>query len=73
MKALPTCRDGFAPYVVIAHLPVEQQAPLNEWLKGQTREAIEAEGENKYNCCFYDDYSNWYEHWIKGETAPNHD
>lgn len=73
MKAEPTYRDGFAPYVVITHLPTAQQAPLNQWLIGQTREAIAAEGDNKYNCCFYSDYSNWYKHWIKGETVPDYD
>lgn len=72
MKAQPKYSNRYAPYIVIADLPMEQQAPLNEWPIGQTREVIEEE-ENKYNCCFYHDYSHWYEHWIKGETAPNND
>lgn len=69
MKAEPKYSDRYAPYIVIADLPIELQAPLNEWLKGQTREAIESEGENKYNCSFYHEYSNWYEQWIKGEQV----
>lgn len=69
MKAEPKYSSRYAPYIVVADLPMEQQAPLNEWLKNQTREAIETEGENKYNCCFYHDYCNWYEQWIKGEHA----
>ncbi|OJU28183.1 MAG: hypothetical protein BGN92_10050 [Sphingobacteriales bacterium 41-5] len=73
MKAEPKYRGSYSPYIVIADLPVEQQVPLNQWLIGQTREAIKEEGENKYNCCFYHDYSNWYDGWIKGETAPNND
>lgn len=68
-KAQPKYSNRYAAYIVIADLPVKQQAPLNEWLIGQTREAIEEEGENKYNCCFYRDYSNWYEQWVKGENA----
>jgi hypothetical protein len=73
MKAQPKYNDRHAAYIVVADLPLEQQVPLNEWLKGQTREAIEEEGENKYNCCYYTDYSNWYEHWIKGGIAANDD
>ena len=73
MKAQPKHNGHNTAYIVIADLPAEQQAPLNQWLVGQTREAIEEEGENKYNCCFYHDYSNWYDNGIKGETAPNND
>ena len=73
MKAKPKYLNKYAPYIVIADLPAEQQTPLNEWLKNQTREAIEEEGENKYNCCFYHDYNNWYEQWIKGENAIPYD
>jgi len=69
MKAEPKNRKGYLPYIVIPQLSVEQQQPLKEWLVGQTCEVIEEEGENKYACCFYSDYSHWYEHWIKGKTA----
>jgi hypothetical protein len=69
MKAQPKYHSRYAPYINLAELPIEQQAPLNEWLKNQTREVIEHEGENKYNCCFYHDYSRWYDSWIKGEKA----
>lgn len=73
MKAPPKHNSYNAAYIVIADLPVEQQAPLNQWLIGQTREVIEEEGENKYNCCFYSDYSNWYDSWINGELATVND
>jgi hypothetical protein len=69
MKAQPNYHSRYAPYIVIAELPIEQQAPLNEWLRNQTREAIEHEGENKCNCCFYHDYLRWYDRWILGEKA----
>lgn len=72
-KVQPKYRGSYAPYIVIADLPIEQQEPLSQWLIGQTREATEEESENKYNCCFYHDYSNWYDSWIKGKQATVND
>jgi hypothetical protein len=73
MKAQPKHHSTYAPYVVIPDLLPEQQTPLNEWLKNQTREVVEHENENKHNCCYYSDYSRWYDAWIKGEEAENDD
>ena len=36
VKAKPKYSNRYAAYIVIAHLPVKQQAPLNEWLTDQT-------------------------------------
>ena len=44
-NAQPKYSNRYATYIVIADLPVEQ-APLNEWLIGQTREANEEEGDD---------------------------
>lgn len=58
-------------YVVIAELPQEQQEPFNKWLIGQTRPAIETEGDNKYNCAYRWDYDKWLKWHYVGRIITN--
>jgi hypothetical protein len=57
-------------YVVITKLPIEQQAPFNKWLFGQTCPLVEEEGEDKMNCAYKVDYDRWLAYWKLDAEAP---
>jgi hypothetical protein len=56
-------------YVVIPDLPEKERAPLKEWLRGQTRPVIEAEGEHARACCYKWDYDRFKTAFDKGQVA----
>lgn len=59
-------------YIVISDLPIDQQRPFENWLKGQSMPMIESEGESRYKCAYKWDYDRWIEYSSEIANATMH-